>query len=399
MDIKNYKTLYKKYKNKNIFLLKQIGGYGDNAIFSVGFELQSSDFFIVFIRYFPFSGKFTGIYPTGDQIPENEPFPLFTSEIGTTYSVQLDAIGMEDVDAIREYITTLDKFTIPKVNLQLKDLELMESKIPMDTEFVITNINTESILQFEEDKMNPKYTELLVKNFNFEKDKLFNFIKTHYIRNTYETHDDEDDEDYNEQHVKLNIFYYPYDLENVDVPRIGFYHAGFKLGGIDLIKEITIVPQATFNCNLKFAFYILLDLIKNTPPCKHIPEILETIDEIKIVYNDIYETNIQTELISFIFLIKYYKKIMATKSKQELGIAVRHKFSDIYGSLSITDKGKITDFGITEAIILEESVRQEIDGIHKYPYADKKILIEYRLFSYILSGDKDNNYITYKFDY
>ena len=382
----SHQRKYLKYKQKNLILEKIQHGGANSDIFSLGFELQSSDFYTVIVNYDKNSDIFIIEFATVSDIPENTPVDLFTVEKDKTkYQIQLDAVDMEIIEDKREkYIKTIEEFVVPGTNVVL-----LHSEHPQDSEFVVINLDHDSVLHFEPDKNNINYTELIKTNFEYIKTVLFYFnLRDNYTKIEYLVHDSSVSQ-------KVNILYLPKNLKKDGSKHIGFYHSGFvNPSDPTNINQISYVPQVTFQCTLQYAYFILKDLFKNTPINEH-SEAIGAIDlKIKNLFGDNYNSNVKSEILSIMFLMLYYHNIMKTHgSKQKLAFAVRHNFKDIFESLDIEIQKTIAKIENFVIFANEISEYEKIDGVHRYTYSkeDKKILIEYRLFGYMVSGKSDDN--------
>ena len=150
-----------------------------------------------------------------------------------------------------------------------------------------------------------------------------------------------------------------------------------------------MVPQVTFSCTLDHAYVILFDLIKNTPRNSHIEELYKINDMLKSQYTDDISYN------GFIFMLHYYHYILKKNhSKQHLAFALRHKYIEIYRSLGSEYQRHIDkNFG---EIMRETDDYESKDDVTRYIYNnDGKILIEYRLLGYVMSGKPDDNSIKF----
>jgi hypothetical protein len=88
----------------------------------------------------------------------------------------------------------------------------------------------------------------------------------------------------------------------------------------------------------------------------------------------------------------YYKLIMdAHKSKQFLGFVIRHTFDSILLTFDISILNFVNQIFTPDDLELIKYY-ETIDGVHRYDYNnDEIILIEYRLFGYMVSGIENDN--------
>lgn len=374
-----YKKLYEKYNHKLTKLIKQIGGLKENEIFSIGFEMQSSDFYTIIFTYNKDKMVYEARYATNNDIPYRTMIDLFNSN-DTSYKVQLDAVGLEEIikehDSVK-YLKLLEDFRYLQLTND-KYIHIMESIDPLDTEITTLNLNTEYLMRNESD-IEIDYTEMLKSHFQLQIATFFYYnFRDNYTKIEYETYQ-----------KKYNILYVPNNLQNDNRKYIGFFHANFiNPNDSDNINRINLVPQVTFQCTLKYAYYIIMNLVTNTP------ENIFT-NEIKLIdtyVREKFKSDILNDVISFIFLINYYYVTMQKyHNKQNLGFAVRHNFINIFLSFDENTRNLLKNF---TPDIDTVSHYETIDGVNRYPYSNNgNILIEYRLFGYIISGKNDDNSI------
>ncbi len=343
-------------------------------IYSFGFEFQSSDLFTVVIEYAEDIG-YVCQYATSADIPENSPVPLFTLK-SAAVGVQLDAVVPLLPDNPIYYINKIDDFVFPSDG----PLIMLESVCPLDTEFVVLDVDRESVLSFEPDARRVDPVELMKSHFELQKTSVFCFwlqkrcpLEIKYTTPFPSPSSPE----------KFNILRIMEELQ----PVIGKKHIGFITHGLTQAdaQRISFVPQVTFGCKLHDAYRILLRLLNSTADNKHMLEILKVVEYAKDL-----PRALDRRAKSFLFLLSYYLRIMAAHSKQELGIAVRHRFVELFDSLPQDVRGmlRVVTKGAIGPMLEMAFDLEERDGIHRYPLNPEGIiLIEYRLFNYVVSPD------------
>ncbi len=76
-----------------------------------------------------------------------------------------------------------------------------------------------------------------------------------------------------------------------------------------------------------------------------------------------------------------------------LGFVLRHTLQDILGSLDMELNQQFQQLLATLNINMKQiALWESLDGVHRYPY-NGKILIEYRLFGYMVSGHPNDNVV------
>ncbi len=365
-----YKYKYLKYKNKYLNLKKQIGGI-NNLIQSIGFELQSPNLFTVLFRYNQ-SNILTARYASVVDIPESNPIQFFSSN-GYNYQLTLDDHGIQPQQP-NEALVYLERLEIPYATI-------VSEQPPTDTEFTTLNTNFESILEFVHDPTD--YTDVLVTNFRLVCAYLIYYIRENFTKEEYVT-----------KQNKHNTLYTP-KSHNFLGRFFGFYHAGFvnpsDPSTLSDSKNIYIVPQVTFSCKLEFAYAILKHLLANTKENEHM-------ESIRLIDDKITSLNITNDIIKSLgFLILYYDYIMKIyKTKQMLGFVIRHKLKDIIALLNQEIKQEFLQLLIQQNVNIDQIDNWEnSDDVNKFPPSPSSpILIEYRLFGYIVSEQPNDNSIS-----
>ena len=160
----------------------------------------------------------------------------------------------------------------------------------------------------------------------------------------------------------------------------GFISHGVRLSDA---RRFSIVPQVTFSCDLHASFSILTKLVERTSANQHLDPIKRTMEEAQQLC-----AGSNSTVLSFVFLLTNYVRSMRGHSKQELGIALRHTFDSLFADLDEGDQATLKKLLDIKALLSEAKVEEKKDDIHRYPYPNNKIiLIEYRLFSYLVSKD------------
>ena len=387
------------YKNKLSYYVNQTGGEKDYSISTIGFEFQTSDLVLLLFWY------------------DNEK-ELYMCKFADTNSVFHDKKIKINEDNETKYYVKLDDFPMEQSNenLQWRQMQYFElyyddsvivpsnNNFPYDTEFETFSSSIEKIYQFEQRKDRLiNYYELIKTHCEMELAKIFHFyLNTQFFVDKF-------DIDYFQtgNNMLKYIMYLPKNLS-----KDGQTHVGYLLYGFDNpynpneLMTINVVPQVTITCDLVELYSIIMDLISNTPLHEIIIEIfnIETnnIEKYYGMFDDLgHEYKLTNKLRGYFLLFEYYYYVMTThKTKQKLGIASRNLFSEMYNSLllDLTDDVKLVlesnikllDF---EYKLNQINIFQQNDEVTKFPYIDNKIIIEYRLLGYMISQNKNENYI------
>lgn len=381
---------YIKYKNKYNILKQTLnqthtgGTYidGPHNIYSIGFELQTSDLLFLKIMYDPTSGNFVTDFMSPDD--GDRPIDLF-SYANTFYKVKLDDMPSEQLTQADLQWRSLLHFVVPYNDTHI---ESFEGTLPHDTEFITINTDIDSVNYYEMPVDDVDYSELIKTHYLQIQANIFNF----HIRDNY-------------QRIEFNpllderfvyILYIPRNMLSNSVTHFGFMQYGFhNPNNANELYTINIIPQVTFQCDLQYARKIIFHLISNTPN-NNLTNIFYQVNmEIAKIFKKDYHYNTTFNVLSFVFFIKYYNNVMSKHhDKQFLGIALRHTFREIYNNLNESEKHQIGQI-INISYELDKSDKYELsDGITRFQYNnDNKILIEFRLLGYMLSQDPNNNSI------
>ncbi|ESP93335.1 hypothetical protein [Pseudoalteromonas luteoviolacea] len=391
------------------------GGYGSTVsqqepalmIYSIGFEFQSSDLFPVTLSYAtnqalndiqlpndsnieeeeidndPVDGEgFVCSYATCDDIPEGT-FVDFSVRDHNRISLTLDAVGPSDEHT---FLREIDPFYIPEDKRGMPGFIFLDSDFPLDTEFHLLNTNTEDILSFNQSpfsivlpsKLLQSYYEHICDQVLIPAIRNMNSIRWHapYMQNA----------------TKYNVFRFPSDIEKNDQTYFGFIQHAFLNSEAE---RMSFVPQVTIECNLRDAFLIVNDLLTNTSIAKEYDKdfavyekISESIKYVERMFGPAYQQYTGIEAFSFVFLLHQYWSVIVNtgSSKQYLGIALRHLFLDVFSSLSGEEQQFIKQNKEVMLMLDQVSQTEPKDGICRFPYnKNKKVLIEYRLFNYLVS--------------
>jgi hypothetical protein len=346
-------------------------------IYSLGFEFQSSDLFTVVIRYVEAQDAFVCCYANPVDIPENTPVPLHRVKTACV-GVQLDAVPLGGEDH-QSYINSIEQ-TLVTLPEDKGRIGMIECSDPQDTEFVILDTDRESMLYFEPDKENPNPLELIKNHFDLH---CVSLIHWHLGRDAWVVHQFTTPFPSLQCPVKYNVLRIMSPLVRQNGSRtVGFVSHGLR---VEDAHRISFVPQVTFSCDLLASFNILTKLLAGTSDNRHLPLIRRAHSYARSVCGTAH-----TEIRSFLFLLTYYLRIMGEHSKQELGIALRHRFAELFNDLSQTDRELLFNItgGAIEMMLTCATTLEASDGIHRYPYGGNKvILIEYRLFNYVVSPE------------
>jgi len=348
------------------------------AISSLGFELQSSDLFTVLIDSNVARNRYECRYATEDDIPENQPVPLFE---GTPerIGVQLDAVPLVGEGEVLFHVNKIEPVHAQNV-LGDTSMAMLESDSPQDTEFVSLITDAGTVRYFEpEGKTDP--VELMLTQYEYLRSLIFDFrLPDRYQAIAYQTPFPS-----LTKPTKFNLLIFPKSLKFGAAKQVGFMmHA---LDAADL-GRVSVVPQVTFGCALNQSYLILHSLAARTAENECMPPLRRAMAFVERSFGKKFGEAVFGNELGFLFLLSYYVHVMAASSKQKLGIALRHEFMAVFESLSNQEKANLeqaTD-GCIVPMLHYASALQVDDGIHKYPYTDTgRILIEYRLFSYAIS--------------
>jgi hypothetical protein len=295
------------------------------------------------------------------------------------YAVQLDAVDLDSQESIRSQIYQLDTTVISHSDPLIATLE---GENPLDTEFTILKKDIKRAI-FGKNSCREAFVGIY-------KD-LRNMLLIGLIKMGYQTIEYDRNIGSHKSKQILMIL----NPENLPTTKdsIGFILQGFQAPGRDNVHTMSFVPQVTFECELKYAFNIIKQLFSITHENVHNHELSTSIKKMDAIRGIFKSKNIpfhkNSNVESFVFLATYFYKIIKNNSKQKLAVALRHYYMEIYGSLTEYEQKQI-DIALkmcrTPGIkALDE--RQNTDFVHKFPYdgTTKRVLIEYRLFSYVIN--------------